>query len=368
MRLSPPAVFTFVLASALVSAALPITDAEACGMFVGPRDPTAGIPAIDTEQVLIVHDAEKGREHFVREVRFANVKGKLGFIVPVPALPEVAKEAAPFEALGKAFPFQPPLPKLKRPGGALRGKGANTADGARMVAGSGEGGAAEPPPVELLAAKKVGSFTAFTLSARDPAALTKWLTDNGLEAPPSHQKWLTHYVKLGFFFVAFRFEGGESELIAETVRVSFDTPVPYYPYLEPFQDPRAQNGRRNRLLRSWVVTDAPVSPVAIRGGRGGMSNAARFSPTTPWGIGNEYSERGAINRAVGPALAKLLPKQAVLQTYADTRVSRNGYGDILFVPRTKTKATPEQKKKWEQLLPLLEPTLVEGDEMVSVEP
>lgn len=366
MRLSP-AVFTLVLASGFALAAVPIADAEACGMFVGPRDPTVGIPAIDTEQVLIVHDAEKGREHFVREVRFANVKGKLGFIVPVPGLPEIAKEAAPFEALGKAFPFQPPLPKIKRPGGNARGKGA--LDGAPMLAGSGgEGGAPEPPPVELLAAKKVGSFTAFTLTARDPEALTKWLTDNGLEAPPSHQKWLTHYVKLGFFFVAFRFEGSESDLVAETVRVSFDTPVPYYPYLEPFQDPREQSRGRSRLLRSWVVTEAPVSPLAIRGGRGGMSNTARFSPVTPWGVGNEYGDRAAINRALGPALAKLLPKKAVLQTYADTRTSRNGYGDILFVPRTKTAATPEQKKKWEMLLPILEPTLVEGDQIVSVEP
>lgn len=367
MRLSIPALATCVLAGAMLSAALPINDAAACGMFTGPRDPTLGIPAIDTEQVVIVHDAEKGREHFVREVRFANVKGKLGFIVPVPSNPEVAKEAPPFEALGKAFPFQPPLPKPK-----LRAPGSKGGvDGSRGMAGGGigeGGGAPEQPPVEMLAAKKVGSFTAFTLTARDPAALTKWLTDNGLEAPPSHQKWLTHYVKLGFFFVAFRFDGSDQDLVAETVRISFDTAVPYYPYLEPFQEHSGRGGHGSRLLRSWVVTEAPVSPLAIRMGRGGMSNAARFSPVTPWGVGNEYGDRAAITRALGPALAKLLPKRAVLQTYADTRASRNGYGDILFVPRTKVAATPEQKKKWEMLLPILEPTLVEGDELVSVQP
>jgi hypothetical protein len=360
---------TIALASLLAAGAalVPTSDAAACGMFAGPRDPTLGIPAISTEQVLIVHDAENGREHFVREVRFANVKGKLGFVVPVPALPEVAKESAPFEALGKAFPFQPPLPTVRPRSFGSGGKGGLRASVG--APGSEGGGVAEPPPVELLAAKKVGSFTAFTLAARDPAALGKWLVDNGLEAPPEHQKWIAHYVKLGFFFVAFRFDAGDTELVAETVRVSFDTPVPYYPYLEPFAPTVAsRGGASTRLLRSWVVTDSPVMPLAPRMARGGMSDALRVTPVTPWDAGTEYDDRKEIARALGPALAGLLPKHALLQTYADTRVSRNGYGDILFVPRTKIEPTAETRKKWEPLLPLLEPSLVAGDELVSVKP
>ena len=348
---------------ALLPSSLGTFDAHACGMFMGPRDPTLGVPAISTEQVLIVHDADKGREHFVREVRFANVRGKLGFVVPVPAVPEIAKEAAPFEALSAAFPFQPPLPKRRGvPGGRGFGKGAIPA--AAGIGGDGEG--AGPPPVEVLATKKVGSFTAFTLSARDPDAFRAWLTSNGLEAPPENQKWLAHYVKLGFFFVALRFDGADQELVSETVRISFDTPVPFYPYLEPEASPDKERGGRQRLLRSWVVTSAPVSPVAVRTGRGGMSSLLRISPVVPWGVGTEYGDRAAITRALGKDLAKRVPQTAVLQTYADMRVSRNGYGDILFVPRAKGSPSPEARKKWEPLLPLLDPTLLEGDELVSV--
>jgi hypothetical protein len=352
--------FAIALSAPLWSA---VPDAAACGMFTGPVDPTVGIPAVQTEQVVILHDAKTGREHFVREVRFANVRGKLGFVVPLPSVPEIAKENAPFAALGKSFPFQPPLPKrnvLRGPPGAkgMRGLGSG---------GSDEGAAPEPPPVELLAAQKVGSFTAFTLAARDPEALATWLKENGLEAPPEHQAWMAHYVRLGFPFVAFRFDGPEdTTLVAETVRLSFDTPVPFYPYLEPEAPQHAPIAQTSRLLRTWVITDEPVVPVAARVSFGSMARGVQVSHAVPWGIGTESTDRAAMARALGPALAKLLPANPTLQTYADTRISRNGYGDILFVPRSPTTPTPEQKAKWKPLLPLLEPELLTADRIVPV--
>jgi hypothetical protein len=342
----------------------PVPDAAACGMFSGPVDPTLGIPAVQTEQVVIVHDAKTGREHFVREVRFANVKGKLGFVVPLPSVPEIAKENAPFEALGKAFPFQPPLPKRVALRGPPGSKGARGVAGGSL--GEGDGGSA-PPPVELLAAQKVGSFTAFTLAARDPDALATWLKENGLEAPPEHQRWMAHYVRLGFTFVAFRFDGPtDTTLIAETVRLSFDTPVPFYPYLEPEAPRRHPNAPTTRLLRTWVITNAPVAPVAARVTLGAMSRTVQVSHVVPWGVGTESTDRGAMARALGPSLAKLLPATPVLQTYADTRLSRNGYGDILFAPRAKTPPTEAQRTAWKPLLPLLEPELLTGDAIAEV--
>lgn len=363
-RLALAHVLLVALSSPLWS---PPTRAHACGMFSPPLDPTVGVPAIQTEQVVIIHDAKSGREHFIREVRFANVRGKLGFVVPLPSVPEIAKEKAPFEALGKAFPFQPPLPKPKfgrgGPPGAKGARGLEAAGG-----GIGDGGAAVEPPVELLAAQKVGSFTAFTLAARDPEALATWLKDNGLEALPEHQPWMAHYVRLGFPFVAFRFDGpADATLVAETVRLSFDTPVPFYPYLEPesHTDSR-RSGRTDRLLRTWVITDREVSPVAARVTMGAMSRAAQVSHVVPWGIGTESTDRAAMTRALGPELGKLVPASATLQTYADTRISRNGYGDILFVPRVSTTPTEAQKEQWQRLLPVLEPELLTDDAIVPV--
>ncbi len=47
---------------------------------------------------------------------------------------------------------------------------------------------------------------------------------------------------------------------SETVRISFSTPHPYYPYLEP----AGSRSMPRRLLQVWLVTDEPMRPVAAR--------------------------------------------------------------------------------------------------------
>src|SRR5262249_43589386 len=68
-------------------------------------------PSLAYEQTLIVYDAERRREHFVREVVFSASREPFGFVVPTPSRPEVAKvKKSPFPKLRDEFPFRRPHP------------------------------------------------------------------------------------------------------------------------------------------------------------------------------------------------------------------------------------------------------------------
>lgn len=117
-------------------------------------------------------------------------------------------------------------------------------------------------------------------------------------------------MKLGFFFVALRHEppavtGKKSKhprVIAETIRLTFASPVPYYPYREP--DHENPGERRDRLLAVWLVTNSGVhTPVALRETDGARElvrpfreGAAPYSPTVE-----------ALGASVGAELKPLLP-------------------------------------------------------------
>src|SRR5688572_3283833 len=83
--------------------------AEACGGFFLRRVSPEEQPSLAREKVLIIHDAARGREHFIREVAFRRADQRFGFVVPTPTLPEVVKvEKTPFSRLRRRFPFEKP--------------------------------------------------------------------------------------------------------------------------------------------------------------------------------------------------------------------------------------------------------------------
>lgn len=319
--------------------------AAACGGFFSSVRVLAPElrPTLAREKVLIVHDAARGREHFIREVAFRKADRAFGFVVPTPSRPEVAKvEKNPFTRLRERFPF------AAEPDGVGSGYGRG--------AGAGFGG--RGGVVEVLAVEKVGSFTAFTLAATDATALAGWLKDNGLVSTPETDAWLEHYVRMGFYYVAMRYDppndakGRRSRAIAaETIRISFDTPVAYYPYFEP-EAPHA--AKSPRLLEVWYVGGAPVVPVARLAE--GEAPPRWVRPLKP---GQE--RRDARRQLTGAMLAELealLPEGAlVVQTFQDQKRRRSGFGDILFASAAGS-ATPAQQTALEPLLGVLDPGLI----------
>ncbi|MFO0678986.1 MAG: DUF2330 domain-containing protein [Polyangiaceae bacterium] len=313
-------------------------EARACGLF---RPRTGEMPALEVEQVLVLFDAEKNVEHFVREITFTNASKPFGFVVPVPAKPEVAKvDVSPFPKLNERFPFKDPSE-----GFGDRGVGSGSPAGISK----GRGGT-----VQVLETKKVGSFTAFTIAADDAAAFRRWLDTNQFETSPESERWLAHYVDLRFTYVALRFDGrpmGDATTggangakvsavgtTSETLRISFPTDVPFYPYLEP----TAPAADAPRVLAVWFVSDRARTPVALAPGP-----ASDVPWKRPWREGKRYEDLGryATTIVFPEGLRKFVPEtkpsendgvfrpaSLTVQHFEDQKRSRVGWGDVLFVP------------------------------------
>ena len=340
LRRSPTFLLLGLLACTLGSS-LAAPTAEAGGAFFSSPTGPVDRPRLEREKALIIHDAARGREHFVREFAFRGAE-RFGIVVPTPSLPEVAKvDIPPFSRLRGSFPFEMPRP---------------SDDDRATGCGSSRGG-----PVEVVATEKVGSFTAFTLRATDATALAKWLADNELVSTPAADRWFTPYVRMGFYFVALRYDPPEATgsnkyaVAAETIRISFATPVAYYPYSEPEPE---HDVIGPRLLELWYVGSVPVVPVARYIDKTQPDAQPRWVRPLQPGI-DLSATRLDVEAVLVDGLRSLLPAgKLVVQTFQDQKLRRSGYQDILFAFAAATPLSPAQQEVLTPLLGVLDPTLI----------
>jgi len=315
-------------------------EASACGLFWGGQI----TPKIAVEQVLIVFDPAAEKEHFIRELRFKNADDPFAFVVPVPAAPEVAKvDGKPFSYLHSRWGFErPDEPAMAAfDGGGSWGDGIGLGSFGGLGFGSGSGSGRG---VQVVSQERVGSFTVAVLRSDDAGALGGWLKQNGFTSSKVSDQWLAGYTALNFFFAAFRYEkqGKDqgSEMKSESVRISFSTPQPYYPYREPDPPQYAPN----RALRVWLVAPSPHRPVAVHDDEG----LKMFKH--PWEEGYRFD---APRRALDdPYLASLLPpgERFSVQAFLDTKTSRHGWGDTLLAPDTPVAYSGPQRERRRALL------------------
>ncbi len=302
-------------------------------------------------------------EHFVREITFSNASKPFGFVVPVPAKPEVEKVTeSPFPSLNQHYPFSN--------SDASEGFGSK---GAPRGAAGGIGG---PRGVEVIEAKKVGSFTSFVIAADDPAAFRAWLEKNQFDTNAESERWLAHYVALKFVYVALRYDAPAagapgpsksgapvsalgSETKSETLRISFPTDLPFYPYLEP----GAPSGSGPRVLAVWFMSEDPMVPVAV--GPGGGTPWKR-----PWEEGRRFADLGryATTGSLPNELRKFVPETTpktvlgifkpaslTVQHFEDQKKSRKGWGDVVFVPSVPSVPSKDEGALRAKMAPLLDP-------------
>jgi hypothetical protein len=321
-----PLLLSFASA-AVVLAAAPREEALACGAFFAKASvPVERRPSLSVERVLILFDPEKEVEHFIREVTFRGSKETFGFVVPTPTKPDVFKVTeSPFDRLERDFPYAPP-PQSQR-------------DGSNKGAPGAAAGGGGPPKVAILDIKKVGSFTAFVLAANDAAALAKWLKDNGLSSSPENDAWLQGYVEKKFYYVAFRYEPSKDQKDngqprAETIRISFKTPLAYYPYREPAH----KSSTSERDVGLWVASPEPLVPVALTEEQGRPVWVKPFSE----GMTKERVTGDRFKGVLGAEEDKLVSgAEYAIQPFEDQKVSRQRYGDVVFLPK---RGVPEARR------------------------
>ncbi|MFO0903973.1 MAG: DUF2330 domain-containing protein [Pirellulales bacterium] len=222
----------------------------------------AGKAVVNADQtVILVWDAEKKTQHFIRKASFRSQADDVGFLVPTPSIPELE------ESGNDAFPLlaqitAPEYVRKSRPaaGGGCIGCAAAPTSRALSEAG-----------VAVLAQKEVAGFHAQVLQADSADELVDWLNAHGYQFSPEVAAWAEPYVREGWKITALRVakktdetpdrrppEGAAANsLAASALRISFQTDRPLFPYREP--DPTAAAKSLNthyRMLRIFFLSDA----------------------------------------------------------------------------------------------------------------
>jgi hypothetical protein len=221
-----------------------------------------GQPVVNADQtVVMIWDAEKKVQHFIRQATFRSEDTDVGFLVPTPSVPELE------ESGNDAFPLlaQFTAPEIKylakppaRGGGGCGCGGVDPDLEARNAPAAGV--------VQVLAQKQVAGFDAQVLAATTSESLVEWLNAHGYSFSPEVATWAEPYIRDGWKITALQVarRAGETadgakpveQIAASALRISFATDRPLFPYREPNPEAAAkQLNARRRMLRIFFVAD-----------------------------------------------------------------------------------------------------------------
>lgn len=282
-------------------------DARGCA----PAPHAGEFVAVSEESALIIWEPATNTQHFIRRATFRGQAQDFGFLVPTPAAPTLAAvDESVFDHLKRKTSRQIVYrtekvidwtPLILLPWLMSRDKG--------EVATAGRA------PVEVLSTQKVGGYEAAILDATDAAALSKWLGDNGYATTPDLTEWLEAYIAQRWIISAFKIDKQQSfDARTETVRMSFTTERPYFPYREPASQRAGQSD--SRMLSIWFV-----GPERVKGTIGANG-------TWPGEI--EWSD---IVRDLELGGVKIAP-EGRLTYFQDTSSPRPGTDDLFFTRDT----------------------------------
>jgi hypothetical protein len=213
--------------------------------------PPSGKPVVNADQtVILIWDPTTKTEHFIRQASFKSEADDFGFLVPSPTQPELD------ESGNEAFPYlrkltEPETKKVPRPSGGL-GCGCSAAKSPGLALSK----------VTVLEEKQVAGFHATVLEAESAAALVAWLKEHGYAFSPEVEAWAKPYVQAGWKITALKVakdpdHKASQAVAASSLRISFQTDHPLFPYREPDTTSSAKALDANhRLLRIYFIGEA----------------------------------------------------------------------------------------------------------------
>ena len=289
-----------------------------------PAPPRGYDVSIVGEEAVIVWDAARRIEHFIRRADFSTEAEGFGFIVPTPTVPELVEvEATIFERL--AYAIRPREEYRYETGGISP----TCLLFATLSMRAGDKAAAGPPPVTVLHHQVVGGYDAVVLEASDPAALSKWLADNGYAEGDTLRAWAAPYIEKNWKFTAFKLAKpeGQGGLATSPVRMSFSTDAPFYPYREPADQRGGNAAKGDRSLRVFFVSDERYS--------GSLPGDAHWPAEAVYagGVGVELFD--------GVVPEDSIPGAPYLTAYLDESSPRPGTDDVFFAASNDGDVTPE---------------------------
>jgi hypothetical protein len=309
-----------------------------------PSYPT-GFPVVNADQtVIILWDAATKTQHFIRQASFKSAAADFGFLIPTPSKPELD------ESGDSAFDY---LRNLTEPEVLVQSK---PRGGFGIGCSAPATKSAPPAPVQVLEEKRVAGFDTVVLKADSADALTNWLSEHNYHFSPEVKAWAAPYVEQGWNITALKVakdvdaskestppqDGGETTsaekiksdtVAASSLRMSFKTDAPLFPYREPDSvADAAKLGAKNRLLRIYFISDVRYA--------GGLGAENTWSGYTAWA--------GPLAQADRSRLLELLklpesagPAKWWLTEFEDHWAYRPAQADVTF----KIAANQEQMKR-----------------------
>ena len=274
-----------------------------CGAYIPDQK---GASVVD-ERALVAWDGS--REDILMSLRVTGSSGSAAWVMPVPSAAQVSLgEAETFEELGR----------LTAPRIEYRDSWWPTFNWL-TAGGPSEGAMAGAPPgagVNVLGRQRIGPFDVTRLAAQDPAALAKWLTDNGFPHPDGLDANLAPYVADGWEIVAVKLAPaatGESLTgDLQPLRLSFASDAVVYPMR------LSRSASSPQTVDLFVLADHRMDPTSIP--------VADNTPTL------EFA--GPIDGSgVSPALADFVGDGAFLTRWNNTLLEPASIdGDYIFEP------------------------------------
>jgi hypothetical protein len=222
--------------------------------------PPSGKPVVNADQtVVILWDAERKTQHFIRQASFKSDADDFGFLIPSPSKPELDESGnEAFSHLRKLT--EPEVIKRARPSGGMScGCGGEPKSASKDKAPAADKD--KKAQVRVLEEKRVAGFHATVLEADNTDVLAAWLASNGYAFSPEVKAWAKPYVDGNWKITALKVAKGpdgksDRTVAASALRLSFQTERPLFPYREPDTAKSAEAlGARNRLLRIYFLAD-----------------------------------------------------------------------------------------------------------------
>lgn len=201
---------------------------------------------IDAEEAIILYDAANRTEHFIRRGSFRTEAKDFGFLVPTPSQPTLGETNADiFATLDNATAakreFSGKVNRIVRKGARFAYVGAAPAP-------------ADSSPKVIDRGTSAG-LDYVVLKADDLDGLKKWLEKHKYDSRPALMDWLKWYVDNSWYLTAFKMSqvpSAASDRWNKSVRMSFRTDKPFYPYREPAD---MSTGTSPRSLRVFFLAD-----------------------------------------------------------------------------------------------------------------
>jgi hypothetical protein len=233
----------------------------AVSLACAPVPPPGEVVSTTSESAIIVWDAASKTEHFIRRASFRTKAKDFGFLVPTPTVPELAEaDEGAFWILARAT-----APRI-----VYKDVESEFPPPTAVAAVKAE--APKSAPVTVVSTAKVAGYDAVVLEASQAAALNDWLKEHGYASSPELVDWLQPYIEKKWRLTAFKISSdGASNAESKSVRMTFKTDAPFYPYREPASQ-RADSGRRE--LRVFFLSDERSS--------GTLGNSGAWSGKTMW--------------------------------------------------------------------------------------